>query len=172
MPAIADNLLKLEEFLPYRLSVLSNTVSSAIAGAYAGRFGLSVPEWRVLAILGRFPGLSAGEVAERGAMDKVAVSRAVSRLLEAGRIKRRFADADRRRSILELSAKGRTVYEKITPLARHYERALLDGLTQGERRRFDAVLDKLLHRAHTLGPSKPAATKTTRSGHELKQKVS
>jgi len=150
MSARTDNSLKLEEFLPYRLSVLSNTVSSTIAAAYAERFGLSVPEWRVLAILGRFPGLSAGEVAERGAMDKVAVSRAVSRLLKAGRVRRRFADADRRRSILGLSPKGRAIHAKITPLARRYEAALLHGLTPSERERFEVLLDKLLDRAHSL----------------------
>jgi DNA-binding MarR family transcriptional regulator len=150
MSARTDNSLKLEEFLPYRLSVLSNTVSAAISDAYAGRFGLSVPEWRVLAILGRFPRLSASEVAERGAMDKVAVSRAVSRLLDEGRIKRRFAAADRRRSILELSARGREVYANITPLARRYEKALLQGLSHEERRLFETLLDKLLHRAHAL----------------------
>ncbi|MBA3563135.1 MAG: MarR family transcriptional regulator [Gammaproteobacteria bacterium] len=157
MPRKNVNSLKLEDFLPYRLSVLSNTVSSAIAGAYAERFHLSVPEWRVLAILGRYSGISAGEVAERGAMDKVAVSRAVSRLLAAGRIKRSFANADRRRSILELTKRGRAVYSKITPLARRYEAALLEGLTDTERARFEAVLDKLLRRAHSLGSAKPTA---------------
>ncbi|HUO82393.1 MAG TPA: MarR family winged helix-turn-helix transcriptional regulator [Gammaproteobacteria bacterium] len=158
-----DNSLKLEEFLPYRLSVLSNTVSSAIAAAYAERFELSVPEWRVLAILGRYPGLSAGEVAGRAAMDKVAVSRAVTRLLEAGRINRRFANADRRRSILELSAKGRAVHAKVTPVARYYERALLEGLSATERKHFDQLLDKLLRRAYALGPATPPSRKTIRS---------
>lgn len=158
-----DNSLKLEEFLPYRLSVLSNTVSAAIAGAYTERFDLSVPEWRVLAILGRYSGLSAGEVAERGAMDKVAVSRAVSRLLAARRVKRRFADADRRRSILELSANGRAVHAKVTPLARLYERALLEGLSETERKYFDELLDKLLRRAYALGSATPPSRKAIRS---------
>jgi DNA-binding MarR family transcriptional regulator len=78
--------LELERFLPYRLSVLSNRLSNAIARSYEQRFQLSVTEWRVIAVLGRFPGLSANEVAERTAMDKVAVSRAVARLLESGRL--------------------------------------------------------------------------------------
>ncbi|MFQ6004049.1 MAG: MarR family winged helix-turn-helix transcriptional regulator, partial [Woeseia sp.] len=99
--------LILEDFLPYRLSILSNTVSSTIASAYNRRFGLSIPEWRVIAVLGRFPGLSAVEVAERTLMDKVAVSRAVTRLIKSGRIDRQFADADRRRSLLNLSEQGR-----------------------------------------------------------------
>ena len=78
--------LILEEFLPYRLSILSNTVSSSIASTYEKRFGLSIPEWRVIAVLGRFPGISAVEVAQRTMMDKVAVSRAVSKLIKRGRI--------------------------------------------------------------------------------------
>ena len=92
-----DEELILENFLPYRLSILSNTVSSTVARVYDKRFNLSIPEWRVIAILGRFPGLSAVEVAERTLMDKVAVSRAVSKLIKNGRIDREFADADRRR---------------------------------------------------------------------------
>ena len=71
-------ILNLEHFLPYRLSVLSNRVSADIARFYQNRFGLSVTEWRAMAVLGRFPGISAMEVAERTAMDKVAVSRAVN----------------------------------------------------------------------------------------------
>ena len=90
--------LKLENFMPYRLAVLSNTVSTTVARAYDKRFSVSIPEWRVIAVLGRFPGLSAVEVAERTMMDKVAVSRAVTKLIKNGRIDREFADADKRRS--------------------------------------------------------------------------
>jgi DNA-binding MarR family transcriptional regulator len=73
--------LELESFLPYRLSVLSNTVSGVIARSYSERFGLSIPEWRVMAVLGRYPGLPAADIAVRTAMDKVQVSRAVARLV-------------------------------------------------------------------------------------------
>ena len=90
--------LRLEDFLPYRLSILSNTVSGSIAAGYAEAFDLSIPEWRVMAVLGRHPGLSAIEVSERTLMDKVAVSRAVAKLLKKGRLERQFADRDRRRS--------------------------------------------------------------------------
>src|ERR1700754_4084535 len=69
--------LHLEHFVPYRLSVLTNIVSMSIAEAYEREFGLSIPQWRVIAVLARYPDLSAIEVAERTAMDKVAVSRAV-----------------------------------------------------------------------------------------------
>jgi len=90
--------LELAHFLPYRLSVLTNTVSAALADAYSRRFGLSIPEWRVMAVLAGSPGLSAAEVAARTAMDKVAVSRAVARLARSRRLRRRRTSGDRRRS--------------------------------------------------------------------------
>ena len=70
--------LDLDRFLPYRLSVLSNRISTSVAQMYSEHFQLTITEWRVMAILGRYPDLSANEVAQRSAMDKVAVSRAVA----------------------------------------------------------------------------------------------
>lgn len=143
--------LILEDFLPYRLSILSNTVSSTIASAYNKRFGLSIPEWRVIAVLGRFPGLSAVEVAERTLMDKVAVSRAVSKLIKTGRVNRQFADADRRRSILHLSGEGRTVHDEIAPLALKFEEDLLHGLSEEEIQTLNVLMERLLARARLIG---------------------
>jgi DNA-binding MarR family transcriptional regulator len=143
--------LILEDFLPYRLSILSNTVSSTIARAYDRRFGLSIPEWRVIAVLGRFPGLSAVEVAERTLMDKVAVSRAVSKLIKSGRIDRQFADADRRRSILNLSEAGRKVHDEVAPLALQFEQDLLHGLSDEEIRSLNLLMERLLARARLIG---------------------
>lgn len=149
-PKATDPVLALESFLPYRLSILSNTVSSAIADVYRRRFHLGIPEWRVMAILGRYPGLSAAEVAERTAMDKVAVSRAVAKLLATGRISREFADADRRRSILRLSPAGQAVYQEIVPEALALEAQLLAALTGPEREMLDGILTRLQARAGTL----------------------
>jgi DNA-binding MarR family transcriptional regulator len=146
-----DDELILEEFLPYRLSVLSHTVSTNIARVYDKRFDLSIPEWRVIAILGRFPGLSAVEVAERTMMDKVAVSRAVTKLIKNGRIDRQFADADRRRSILNLSEKGKQVHDEIAPLALQFERDLLHGLSEQEIGDFNVVMERLLAKARLIG---------------------
>jgi len=142
--------LILEDFLPYRLAILSHTVSTTIAQVYEKRFKLSIPEWRVIAILGRFPGLSAVEVAERTFMDKVAVSRAVTKLLKNGRIDRQFADADRRRSILNLSEEGRRVHDEVAPLALQFERDLLDGLDDDETRKLSVIMDRLMARARML----------------------
>jgi DNA-binding MarR family transcriptional regulator len=150
-----DKELILENFLPYRLSILSNTVSSAIARDYDKRFSLSIPEWRVIAVLGRFPGLSAVEVADRTMMDKVAVSRAVSKLLKHGRLDREFADADRRRSILNLSEEGRRVHDGIAPLALKFEADLLEGLSDEEVTAFNATIERLMARARLVGSPNP-----------------
>lgn len=149
----ASATLALEHFLPYRLAVLSFRVSRGIARVYADRFGLTIPEWRVLAVLGRYPGISANEVAERSAMDKVMVSRAVARLLEAGLLKRRTDAADRRRSALALSPRGAAVYAEVVPQARALEADVLAVLTPAEAAEFDRLLDKLL--ARTAGTNAP-----------------
>ena len=135
--------LILESFIPYRLSVLSNRMSQTIAGLYQKRFGLAVTEWRVMAVLGRFPGLSANEVAERTAMDKVAVSRAVARLLERDLIRREIHSDDRRRSVLALSEQGYAVYDQVAPMTLECERQLLTHLDADERAQLSALLDKL-----------------------------
>jgi DNA-binding MarR family transcriptional regulator len=146
---MSDDLI-LENFMPYRLARLSSTVSSTIARAYDKEFGLSIPEWRVIAILGRFPGLSAVEVAEHTFLDKVAVSRAVTKLIKNGRIDRQFADADRRRSILNLTELGREVHDGVAKLALSFERELLAGLGEDEVKKFNAVMDQLLEQAQKL----------------------
>jgi DNA-binding MarR family transcriptional regulator len=142
--------LILENFLPYRLARLSSTVSTTVARAYDKEFGLSIPEWRVIAILGRHPGLSAVEVAEHTFLDKVAVSRAVSKLIKAGRIDREFADADRRRSILTLTDKGREVHDGVAELALAFERDLLEGLDDKDVEQLNSLMDRLLDKARTL----------------------
>lgn len=143
--------LILEEFLPYRLAITSHTVSTNIAHVYEKRFGVSIPEWRVIAILGRYPGLSAVEVADRTLMDKVAVSRAVTKLIKNGRIDREFADADRRRSILNLSEQGREVHNEIAPLALQFEQELLQDIGDEDYKKFIEVLERLLDKARQLG---------------------
>jgi DNA-binding MarR family transcriptional regulator len=135
--------LELERFLPYRLSVLSNRISTAIARVYVQRFGLTVPEWRVMAVLGRFGAMSANAVCERTAMDKVRVSRAVARLAASGRLDRRTDDADRRRALLALTPQGQAVYAEIGPLALAVEARLLARLGPSDRADLARVLSKL-----------------------------
>ena len=142
-------MLDLEHFLPYRLSLLSNQISQGIARTYSERFGLSVTEWRVIAILGRYPGISASEVGERSAMDKVAISRAVSRLIDQNRIERQASDVDRRTRHLFLTAQGKAVCDAIVPAALEYERRLLARLNDNERRQLDQLIDRLSEASRT-----------------------
>ena len=135
--------LDLDRFLPYRLSVVSNRASTAIAREYSKRFDLTITEWRVMAVLGRFPGLSANQVAQRTAMDKVAVSRAVARLLERSLIKREIHSDDRRRSVLALSEVGYSVYDEIAPMALGCEQRLVATLDDEEKAMLDRLLRKL-----------------------------
>ena len=143
--------LDLDRFLPYRLSVLSNRVSSAIARQYSERFGLTIPEWRVMAVLGGTPDLSARDVAERTAMDKVQVSRAVESLMRARRVARVADREDGRITRLSLTPKGRAIYDDVVPLALHLEDVFLSALKPEERRHFDALMAKLARQAHLLG---------------------
>jgi len=136
-------MLDLERFLPYRLSVLSNRISTDIARLYDKRHALSIPEWRVIAVLAKRPGLSATEVAQRTAMDKVAVSRAVSALLDDGRILRDTDEDDRRKSVLRLSEAGRAIYADVAPRAMAYEQRLLDALRPDERQALDRLLARM-----------------------------
>ena len=143
-------MLELEHFLPYRLSVLSNLVSQGIAQTYQERFGLSVTEWRVVALIGRFPGLSASEVAQRSAIDKVAVSRAVNNLREQDRITRKASPDDGRTRHLFLSEEGDRIYQQIVPAALAYEQALLSALDSKELNQLEHLLEQLQARAANL----------------------
>jgi DNA-binding MarR family transcriptional regulator len=146
--------LQLDRFIPYRLSVLTNTVSMVIAGAYEREFGLSIPQWRVMAVLARYPDLSAVEVAERTAMDKVAVSRAIQGLLDEKRVLRAFDKGDRRRSILRLSAAGQAVYTRVAPMALRYEAELLSALSPSDQRTLDRLLARLMEQAKSMQASR------------------
>ena len=140
--------LRLEAFLPYRLSLLSNAVSGAIAAVYGDKFAISMPEWRIMMILAEYPGASADEVCRRTKIEKSVVSRAVSRLLKRHLIDRDMDEKDRRRSRLKLSETGLTVYDEVMPIARNYEEKLLSNLTGEELKTFNSIIDKLMGEAN------------------------
>ena len=142
--------LDLDRFVPYRLSVLTNRMSDAIARHYSERFGLSIPEWRVMAVLGQTPGLSSRDVAARTAMDKVQVSRAVANLLRKKRVTRVSDHSDGRVTRLSLTRQGIAIYDEIVPLALHLEAVFLAALTSSERATLDALMDKLSHQVNGL----------------------
>src|SRR5271170_3707976 len=148
--ATAAQALELENFLPYRLSILAQIVSESLHDLYAGPFGLTVTQWRVMAALGRFAPLTASDVGQRIVMDKVAVSRAVAGLMKRGLVERATDRADRRRASLRLSTRGRAMHAKIVPLAREYEAKLYKSLSPDERQTFNSLSDRLFARAEAL----------------------
>ncbi|WP_073975567.1 MarR family winged helix-turn-helix transcriptional regulator [Erythrobacter donghaensis] len=146
---------ELAGFLPYQLSVTSNAVSSLIAERYRKRFGLKIPEWRVMAVLGDAE--AAGRALTQRAltaatvMDKVAVNRAVKVLEERGLIARLPNPGDGRSHLLALTAEGRAIHAEVMPLARATERELLEGFGGGQEADLRALLARLRARAEQLG---------------------
>lgn len=136
-------MLHLESFLPYRLNVLAKRVSRELARQYQDRFGISIPEWRVVAILGREQPLSSNDIVERSQMDKAKVSRAVTRLVEAGLLSRQVHPDDQRLLRLAFTDAGRDLYARVAPLALDWERRFLDALSAEERAAFAGLLDRL-----------------------------
>jgi DNA-binding MarR family transcriptional regulator len=146
----------IEHFLPFRLSVLSNRLTRAVARVYSRRFRLSAPEWRTLAVLGRYGAMSANSVVDRTAMDKVRVSRAVARLTTAGHITRHTDPADRRRAILDLTPQGTNIYQQIVPLVRAVEDDIMQTLSAEERHTLERVFTKLEARSAAMPQAETA----------------
>lgn len=138
-----DPALNLREFLPYQLSVVTNRISAALARLYSEKFNLGIPEWRVMAVLGQQPGLSADEVCAATRMEKVPVSRAVTKLRSRRLLERGFSGRDRRRSVLRLSLEGDVIYRRIVPLALAFEADLKTALSRREQRQLREILAKL-----------------------------
>lgn len=135
--------LEIERFIPYRMAVLADWMSRSLAGTYQSRFGISIPEWRVLAHLAREEPLSAGVLSERTNMDKPRVSRALQRMVRNGLIERESDAQDQRVAVIRMSGRGRETYERIAPLAQAWERELLAGLDEHERMELERLLDRL-----------------------------
>lgn len=134
--------LILQDFLPYRIVALGDRLSRRLARAYADE-GVSIPEWRVLAVISQKEKMAARDVVAQTPLDKMAVSRAVSSLEEKGLVQRGEDKDDRRVALLSLSPEGRAVFNRIARLALDFERRLLDDLSAEERRRFAATLSML-----------------------------
>ncbi|NNG05660.1 MAG: MarR family transcriptional regulator [Inquilinus sp.] len=146
----------LERFFPYRLSVLANTVTRALAALYQAEHDLSIAEWRLLAIVARFGPISANGVCDRSAMDKVRVSRAVRRAVQRGFVHRAVDPRDRRRSRLTLTPAGRAIHDRIAALARDREAQILATLAPDEVDRLHDIISRLQTQAGAYGAADAA----------------
>jgi DNA-binding MarR family transcriptional regulator len=138
------------ELMADRLATLSNLVNRGLARLYSVRFGLTVSDWRVLTVISRYPGVSSNAVCELAGMDKVRVSRAVSRLLESGRIERRSDKRDRRRARLYATEEGLDIHAEVVPVARAYEAKLMAELSDSEARLLEQLLGTLENAANGI----------------------
>jgi len=146
--------LALDRFLPYRLSILSEAVSRAFAAHYERRFNITIPEWRIMAVLGERSPQATQELIDRTRMDRVKVSRAAIRLEDKGLIVRNQSPGDRRALSLRLSRRGVAIYRELVPFAHALQAALVRDFGDGqELTEFDAALDKLLACADCLATS-------------------
>ena len=142
--------LYLPRFLPYRLTKLSGMISRNLAAKYSTMFDLTIAEWRIVALLGSNPGLTAREIAPLASLDKVSISRAVERLVKSGRLEKRKLDGDRRSAALYLTEAGTSTLAEIIPLAQRYEDQLLAEFTPEENEQLDHFLNRLDAKADTL----------------------
>jgi DNA-binding MarR family transcriptional regulator len=142
--------LKLEEFLPYRLNVVANLVSQALSRIYSERYGIGVPEWRVLVTLGQYDVMTAKQIGAHTHMHKTKVSRAVAQLEKRKLLSRRANRADFRESFLSLSTAGRVIYEELAPSALDFAARLVEVLDSADRVAFDRALRQLTERSATL----------------------
>ncbi|HYE50538.1 MAG TPA: MarR family transcriptional regulator [Azospirillaceae bacterium] len=144
-------MLELDTFLPYRLNVLAKRISRDLARRYEAQFGLSIPEWRVIAILGQRQPLSSNDIVERTQMDKAKVSRAVNRLVQAGLLERATHPEDQRLLRLSFTDAGRDLYDRLSPQALAWERQLLEALAPEEAAQLHALIDRLNSRLDEMG---------------------
>lgn len=145
---------RLAGFLPYQLSVASNAVSALIAERYRKRFALTIPEWRIMAVLGDGEALSQRALTEATLMDKVAVNRAVKVLENRGLVARLPNPADGRSQLLELTGEGRAIHAEVMPLALATERELLAELDAEEEAALRRMLMRIRTRAGALSSAK------------------
>ena len=159
MPATSTrpNSTRLADFMPYRLSVTTNIVSDLIAGRYRKQFGLKIPEWRVMAVLGDAGALTQRALVGATRMDKVAVNRACKVLEERGLATRSPNAHDGRSHHLELTTAGRAMFDRIMPLALDMETRLFACLTPREAELLKATLGKLDRQATAMLEEEPTA---------------
>jgi DNA-binding MarR family transcriptional regulator len=143
--------LRLDSFLPYRLSNLAERISAGMSSIYSVEFGLSIAQWRVIANLAEHGSLNARQIVELTTMEKSKVSRAVNGLSARQLVSQRRATKDSRVKDLTLTHSGEALYSAIVPRVLAWERGLLEGLSSGEYRDLLHSLDKLSERLKVSG---------------------
>jgi DNA-binding MarR family transcriptional regulator len=142
--------LSLDQRTSYRFSIIARRQTRCLADMHAATFGLSVNGWKLLSVIEYFGPLSASEAGAHTSLEPAKVTRGIDALAQQGLVLRREDSADRRRTILTLSAKGRRLHDKIEQVSRALERDLLRVLTPSERTMLYRTLDKLERRSSEI----------------------
>jgi DNA-binding MarR family transcriptional regulator len=142
--------LRLEAFLPYRLNVLASTVSQALSKIYSQRYGIGVPEWRVIATLGEFGSMTGKSIGAHSHMHKTKVSRAVANLEKRKLVVRRTNRADQREAFVTLTPAGCAMYEDLAPIALAFVDNLLQTIDRGDLAAFDRTVSLLTERSKAV----------------------
>ncbi|WP_242150326.1 MULTISPECIES: MarR family transcriptional regulator [unclassified Sphingomonas] len=140
---MTDAALTLDDFLPFRLSFTSNLVSDRIARAYQALFGLTIPEWRLVAVIAESDGITQQAIGVKTRMDKVTVSRAAIALVERCLVERMPNAGDRRSHLLRLTPAGQALYEQVAPKALELERRIFGGFDAGRVAAFVTMLREI-----------------------------
>jgi DNA-binding MarR family transcriptional regulator len=152
--------LKLEQFLPYRLNVVSSLTSQALSSVYAERYHIGVPEWRVLVTLGQYGVMTGKAVGAHSHMHKTKVSRAVALLEHRKLVTRRANKADMREAFLSLTPAGRAIYLDLAPIAEEFVTRLAEEISTADREAFERVLTLLIDRAAQLADEQTTKVRT------------
>ena len=141
---------KLDDFLPYQMSTTSNAVSDLISNDYKSKFGLKIPEWRVMAVLGSRGVSTQRELVEATLMDKVTVNRAVKTLADRALLDRSPNNADGRSHHIMPSQTGEELYDQIMPAAEIMEQKVMLVLSDEEKQNLSAMLAKIKQSADDI----------------------
>ncbi|MBB1431043.1 MULTISPECIES: MarR family winged helix-turn-helix transcriptional regulator [unclassified Pseudoalteromonas] len=135
--------IDLATFLPYQLTNVATRVSNDFAEVYQTKYGLNIPQWRILANLAQYGQSNAKDLCTQANMDKSTVSRAVKVLIDKGLVKSELNAQDKRAALLVLSKAGQNLYEQIAPDALNWEKQLLSTLTNEEYEVLVSIFEKL-----------------------------
>jgi DNA-binding MarR family transcriptional regulator len=135
--------IPLDERVSYRLSVIAKRLEQTLSALHAKKLGISVNNWKIMRVIGFFGPLSATELGNRTSLDPDKITRAVDVLVQRGYVIRKDDEADRRRVVLTLSAKGRRMHDKIEMVASTMEAEFLSVLTAVESSVLRSALTKL-----------------------------
>ena len=130
--------------------ILSNRIGRAFYGEVETKFGVTIAEWRVMLTLAAEPGVSAAEITSRWAIEKMAVNRAIQRLVDVGYVSRTRDPDDRRSYKLNMTPKGAKLYDKIAPVADKRYAELISAVSEEELESMVGVLQKMIRRAEEL----------------------